>query len=83
MRVKLLFFATLRELAGTKSIEIEIPGDANVKTLKARVSQDYPSLNQSMETVLVSINHEFSFDDELVPGNAEIALFPPVSGGES
>ena len=81
MRVKLLFFATLRDLAGTKSIEIEIPRDATVRTLKNRVAQDYPSLNQSMETVLVSINHEFAFDDALVTDNAEIALFPPVSGG--
>ena len=81
MRVKLLFFATLRDLAGTKSIEIEIPRDATVRTLKNRVAQDYPSLNQSMETVVVSINHEFAFDDALVTDNAEIALFPPVSGG--
>ena len=82
MRVKLLLFATLRDRAGKKTIEIEIPEDANVRTLKDRVARDYPGLNQSMETVLVSINHEFAFDDALVPENAEIALFPPVSGGK-
>jgi molybdopterin converting factor subunit 1 len=83
MRVKLLFFATLRERAGMKSAEIEIPDNATVRGLKDQVAHDYPGLNQSMETVLVSINHEYAFDDARVPINAEIALFPPVSGGDS
>ena len=83
MRVKILFFATLREGAGTKSAEIEIPDNAIVRRLKDQVAHDYPGLNQSMGTALVSINHEFAFDDAPVPINAEIALFPPVSGGDS
>ena len=81
MRVKLLFFATLRDQAGTKSAEIEIPDSTTVQRLKDLVARDYPGLNASMETVLVSINHEYAFDDAKVPANAEIALFPPVSGG--
>ena len=81
MRVKLLFFATLRDRAGTKSAEIEIPDSTTVQRLKDLVARDYPGLNASMETVLVSINHEYAFDDAKVPANAEIALFPPVSGG--
>ena len=31
--------------------------------------------------MLVSVNQEFAFDDDLVPESAEVALFPPVSGG--
>ena len=83
MRVKLLFFATLRDRAGTKSAEVEIPDHATVRRLKDQVAHDYPGLKQSMETALVSINHEFAFDDALIPINAEIAMFPPVSGGDS
>jgi molybdopterin converting factor subunit 1 len=81
MRIKLLFFATLRDRAGTKSSEIEIPEGTTVRGLKDQVARDYPGLSASMPTVLISINHEYAFDDALVPGNAEIALFPPVSGG--
>jgi len=83
MRVKLLFFATLRDRAGTKSAEVEISDHATVRSLKDQVALDYPGLKQSMETALVSINHEFAFDDALIPINAEIAMFPPVSGGDS
>jgi molybdopterin converting factor subunit 1 len=81
MRVKLLFFATLRDQAGIRSTDMEIPTDTTVQRLKERISRDYPKLNKSMKTVLVSINHEYAFDDARIPLDAEIALFPPVSGG--
>jgi molybdopterin converting factor subunit 1 len=81
MRVKLLFFATLRDRAGSKSAEIEIPDSFTVRSLKEQVALDYPGLAPSMKTVLISINHEYAFDDALIPADAEVALFPPVSGG--
>lgn len=80
-RIKLLFFATLRERAGAKSLELEIPADMTVLGLKAKLSADYPNLKQSMKSVLVTINREYAFDEAVVPPNAEIAMFPPVSGG--
>lgn len=81
MRVKLLFFATLRERAGVKSAEIEIKDNTTVAGLRKQVVNDFPSLGASMHTALISINHEYTFDDVLIPADAEIALFPPVSGG--
>jgi molybdopterin converting factor subunit 1 len=81
MRVKLLFFATLRDRAGMKSMEIEIPEDTTVQGLKDKIAGDYPNLKQSMETVLISVNKEYAFDDAVLPAGAEIAMFPPVSGG--
>jgi molybdopterin converting factor subunit 1 len=80
-RIKVLFFATLRDRAGTKSLEIEIPEDTTVQGLKDQIVNDYPHLKQSMDTVVISINREFAFDENLVPENAEVAMFPPVSGG--
>ena len=81
MRVKLLFFATLRERAGIRSAEIEIKDNTTVSELKKQVVRDYPGLAASIDTALISINHEYAFDDGLIPANAEVALFPPVSGG--
>ncbi len=80
-RIKLLFFATLRDRVGKKSIELDIPQDMTIEELKAKLSKDYPNLEQSMKSVLVAINREYAFDEAVVPSNAEIALFPPVSGG--
>jgi len=79
--IKVLFFATLRDRAGTKSIEIDIADDLTIKGLKEKLSTDYPNLKESMKSVLMTINREYAFDEAVVPSNAEIALFPPVSGG--
>jgi molybdopterin converting factor subunit 1 len=80
-RIKVLFFATLRDRAGTKSTELEVPVDTTVQTLKVLVVDNYPGLKETMDTVVISINREFAFDESIVPENAEVAMFPPVSGG--
>ena len=80
-KIKVLFFATLRHRVGTKSIEIEVPTDITVQELKDQLANDYPNLKESMKNVLVSVNKEYAFDELVIPQNAEIALFPPVSGG--
>ena len=79
--VKLLFFATLRDRAGTKSMELDIAPDLTVQGLKDRLSIDYPNLKESMSSVLTTINREYAFDDAVIPQDAELAMFPPVSGG--
>jgi molybdopterin converting factor subunit 1 len=75
------FFATLRERAGIKSVEMEIPPETNVAGFKAILSQKYPALAGLAGHVLVAINHEYVLDGAILPDLAEIALFPPVSGG--
>jgi len=81
MSVKILFFATLRDRAGTKSLDIEIPEGTTVQGLKDQIARDYPNLKQSMEAVLISINREYAFDEAVVADGSEVAMFPPVSGG--
>lgn len=80
-RIKVLFFATLRDRAGIKSIDLEIPAETTVQDLKSIVVDAYPGLKDTMDSVVISINREFAFDESLVPENSEVAMFPPVSGG--
>ena len=79
--IKLLFFATIRDRAGMKSLELDIPADITIRDLKEKLSKDYPNLQESMKSVLMTINREYAFDEAVVPENAEIGMFPPVSGG--
>ena len=80
-RIKLLFFATLRDRAGTRSMELDIPVNLTVQGLKDKLSNEYPNLKDSMSSVLITINREYAFDEAVIPPNAELAMFPPVSGG--
>ncbi len=80
-KIKVLFFATLRDRAGTRNVEIGIPDGTSVGALKALIVELYPGLAQAVETALIAINREYADDDAVVPDGAEVALFPPVSGG--
>lgn len=80
-RIKLLFFATIRDRAGTKSMELDVPEDMTVQGLKDKLAQEYPNLKESMKSVLTTIDREYAFDEAVIPPNAELAMFPPVSGG--
>ena len=77
----MIFFATLRDRAGSKAVELDIPEGMRISELKQKLAFDYPTLKPSMETVLIAINREYAFDDAAIPLDAEIAMFPPVSGG--
>jgi molybdopterin converting factor subunit 1 len=81
MKITVLFFATLRDYAGIKSIELDLAPETTVQGLKRHLAKNYPKLTEPMKTVLVAINHEFGFDENVIPDGAEVAMFPPVSGG--
>ncbi len=79
--VKTLFFATLRDRVGLRSIDIEIPARSTVADLRNIMVEKFPVLQGLMVHTLISVNQEYVFDDAIIPDQAEIALFPPVSGG--
>lgn len=79
--IKVLFFASLRDRLGARSIELQIPAQTNVAGLKIILMERFLILKESLGRVLVSVNHEYAFDDVIIPNNAEVALFPQVSGG--
>ena len=81
LTVKLLFFATLKEQAGTRQTYLELPDGSTVADLKQAVLASYPNLTNILAVAVVAVNREFSTDGDVIPANAEVALFPPVSGG--
>ncbi len=80
-RISVLFFATLKDAAGVSQTEVELPPDATIRDLKELLARQYPNLTPALSSALVSVNREYAFDHEGVPAGAEVALFPPVSGG--
>lgn len=79
--VKVLFFANMKDIVGQKVISMELPDATSVKDIRQLLTLQYPELEKAMGTALASINREFAFDGDLIPEDAEIAFFPPVSGG--
>jgi molybdopterin converting factor small subunit len=81
IQVTLLFFATLRDITGQRRMTKTIPDDLLISGLKEILVDEFPGLKEIMTSVIVSLDHEFAFDTTSIPSEAEIALFPPVSGG--
>jgi molybdopterin synthase catalytic subunit len=80
-QIRVLFFAHIKELTGTRQLDLEIPGGWTVKDLKQDLVHRYPDLNKAMDHLITAVNQNFAPDENLIPAGAEIAFFPPVSGG--
>ncbi len=82
MRVKVLFFATLRELTGAREDTLTLPDeDTTLQQLRSRISERYPALGDHLSAALAAINEEFAFAEDRVRDGDRVAFFPPVSGG--
>lgn len=81
MKLKVTYFATLRDRAGVKEEHYDLTSDATVADLKQAVIQRHPEIAVALKTSICAVNREFSGDDQRLQAEDEIALFPPVSGG--
>jgi sulfur-carrier protein len=80
--IRILFFATLRDKAGMRATEIEIPAGTTVRDLKGLLIEQFSNLDwQIMDHCLASVNQDYRADEDEIPADAEVAFFPPVSGG--
>jgi molybdopterin converting factor subunit 1 len=81
VQLTVLYFATLRDLAGVRQESLTLYDGASVADLMMEIIQRRPKLNPALESTLVSVNREFAFPEEELHDGDEVALFPPVSGG--
>lgn len=82
IEVRVLFFAMLRERIGKKEVQVILEKGAVVQDLKKILINMYPFLETMMDHIIFSVNHEFAFDDHTLANEDEVAIFPPVSGGD-
>jgi molybdopterin synthase catalytic subunit len=82
MRVHILFFGLLKELAGRTEETLELPANATVADLLARYAESGARLRNYLPSIAVSINAEYASRDALLHDGDEIGLLPPVSGGK-
>jgi len=78
---KVLFFATLRDRAGVRQTSMDLPEGITVGEFKVLLQEHFPAITPALPNVLIAVNREYAPDDTPIPPEAEIAIFPPVSGG--
>ena len=85
MKIKVLFFAALREQVGAASEEIELPGETS--TIAALCSQlaarggAWQAALAGKKMLRFAVNQDMAQPDALLKAGDEVAFFPPVTGG--
>ncbi len=51
MRIKVLFFATFRDLAGTRETIVELPEEPAVKDFKSHLQIKFPGLSTTLNNL--------------------------------
>ena len=79
VRVKL--FARAKELAGNDTIEVSLPAGSTVSALREALVVAIPALGPLASSLHIAVNQQYAGPQAVIPEQAEIACFPPVSGG--
>lgn len=81
VRVKVLFFGPVKDLAGRSSDELEVSPGSNLQTVFDHYAAPSPQFQQMAASILMARNQEFAPRDTPLADGDEIAFLPPVSGG--
>ncbi|MDO4231973.1 MAG: molybdopterin converting factor subunit 1 [Lautropia sp.] len=89
MKIRLLFFASLRERLGCSGETLELPADITTvgqlrRFLAARGgawADAFTPPASGRDTLRAAVAQEMACGDTLLMEGAEVAFFPPVTGG--
>jgi molybdopterin synthase catalytic subunit/molybdopterin converting factor small subunit len=81
MRVRVLFFGMLKDMAGRSTDVVELAEGATLADLLAHYRGGIPRLQDYAGSLALSLNQEYAPASAVLHDNDEVALLPPVSGG--
>jgi molybdopterin converting factor subunit 1 len=80
MQVRVLLFATYRDLAGIDQLRVELPAGATARDL-VDVLRRRPDLQRLPPDPALAVNQEYAAPSTSLSDDDEVALLPPVAGG--
>ena len=81
MRVRVLFFGVLKDVAERAADAVELPAGATVGELLVHYERQFPKLRELFPSVALSVNQEYAGPEVELHADDEVGLLPPVSGG--
>ena len=85
MKIKVLYFARIKEAVNYSTEEVDLPDDiltiTALKNWLALRGDVWANLFDGTQIVRAAINHTLVDDLASIQANDEVAFFPPVTGG--
>ena len=81
MRIKVRFFAALREELGAREMVQELPAGATLQALVQQMAAECPVLNRGLSSLHFALNHRYVTLEAVLQDGDEVAFLPPVGGG--
>ena len=77
------YFAWIRDITSVNEENLNDSSIIDVNSLKKFIYTKYPKLKKHIDEdiIRISINLNYSYENDKISQSDEIALFPPVSGG--
>ena len=81
MKVRLLFFAVLRDIAGADQHELELAEGTTALDVWESLRRAYAKLADYTQPPMIAINESYATPDAILRDGDELAFIPPVAGG--
>jgi molybdopterin converting factor subunit 1 len=81
MKVRLRFFASLRERVHMSECEREVPDDCTVGRVWREICAEHPGVERFGASISFAVNREYAAAGARLREGDEVAFIPPVSGG--
>lgn len=81
MRVRLLLFASYRDLAGTGEVDLDLPAGATAADAVALLRRSGNGASRLPARPVLAVNQDYASADTVLAEGDEVALLPPVAGG--
>ena len=82
IRIRVLFFGAARDVVDTNPLEISLDTPATVASAFRYLVDRFAQLERFGRSLLFAVNQEYATQDTPLNENDELAVFPPVSGGD-
>jgi molybdopterin converting factor subunit 1 len=81
MQIRILFFASYRDLVGTSELRLPITAGTTVAQLIELLRGRGEGFEQLPSSPAVAVNAEYASEDTPLGESDVVALIPPVAGG--
>jgi len=81
MKVRLQFYAQLRDLLEMRELEVDVAEGSTIRDLLEQVYAQQPKLRPHDKSILIGAGVEFVDRNYRLSPEEEISIMPPVQGG--